>query len=527
MRIQAKPFLAAVLSLALALSGCIGSQTDSELEANAAPSEVSVVLAAENPGDVAELGFDVDSVHAHDANISLPEGFHELAMQTGHSHLVHEGEAKTVELASSSVPAGTYDQILIRAGEGSVDTEVSGGEDDGHEDGHDHDHGGHDDHGAEDDSGVSIEAADLPLNVSFEVTPDEPTEITFVLDVGESYDGESFSPEFASAEVSQGNETVATETDLETRAGPSDPSLPSDPPAPRIAVFAPNGDQVLKPEFDPEDGEFANSVSSGFPAGEEVEFTATESEAVAKGAALESYEWELGDGSTATGQTTSHAYDDPGVYEVTLTVTDSYDNRDEHTVRVAVVGWTQTVAEASFDEDSEWTDTSADTELNEWQLAEPGHEGSAWHVGLSEDAPDAPEAGYGPTNEPVSLVSPEFEVPDDFALTGYELYVDGYASAGELELLVHVDGEDTRSLALIGDEAEWDRLGGMDVLDDVNGSTLQFEAVFTADVDPLAQGPGYAIDEFTLAGMAEEDLVNHELLGEAAGGGHDGHDHEH
>lgn len=518
-----RPLLALALSAALAFAGCVGTQGDGNLEANTAGGDMGVTLTAENAEDVSHLGFEVDRVLAHDANISLPDGYHDLDVQAGHADIVHDGEATSVELATGTLPAGTYDQILLRLDNATAETGSGGSHD--HGDGAD----GHD-HGGDSASTISTGSFDLPLNVTFTVTEDEPTEITFSLDVSESMEDDSFSPSFASAEVVQGEETVATETDLETRAGPNDASLPSDPPAPRISVFAPNGDKVLEPAFEPEAGTFANSVSSGFPAGEEAQFSATESEAVAKGAAIESYEWSLGDGTEATGTTTSHAYEEPGVYEVTLEVTDSYGNADEHSVYVVVVGWTQTVAETSFSESSEWTQQSGDAEINEWRLAGPGYQDDqAWHVGLTEEASDASEvtgAGYGPTNEAVSLLSPEYEIPEDFELVGYDLFVDGHASSGQLEILMHHNGT-TDTLSVISDEAEWRATGGMDALEGVAGQTVQFEAVFTAAVDQPAEGPGYAIDAFTLAGMAEDDLVNSELLEQASGDGHDGHDHEH
>jgi len=49
-----------------------------------------------------------------------------------------------------------------------------------------------------------------------------------------------------------------------------------------------------------------------------------------------SYEWDFGDGSTATGPTPAHTYDSPGSYTATLTVTDAAGNTATDTVTVAV-----------------------------------------------------------------------------------------------------------------------------------------------------------------------------------------------
>ncbi|MFC4406005.1 PKD domain-containing protein [Haloarchaeobius iranensis] len=54
--------------------------------------------------------------------------------------------------------------------------------------------------------------------------------------------------------------------------------------------------------------------------GETVEFDATGSEDA--DGSVSSYEWAFGDGATATGQTAAHAFEAPGSYTVTLTVTD-------------------------------------------------------------------------------------------------------------------------------------------------------------------------------------------------------------
>lgn len=50
------------------------------------------------------------------------------------------------------------------------------------------------------------------------------------------------------------------------------------------------------------------------------------------------YDWDLGDGSTATGVTTSHAYATPGTYTVILTVTDNDSFRDTATKWIVVNG---------------------------------------------------------------------------------------------------------------------------------------------------------------------------------------------
>ncbi len=44
--------------------------------------------------------------------------------------------------------------------------------------------------------------------------------------------------------------------------------------------------------------------------------------------AIVSYAWDFGDGTTGTGETTTHIYTDPGTYTVTLTVRDAAGNAD-------------------------------------------------------------------------------------------------------------------------------------------------------------------------------------------------------
>jgi PKD repeat protein len=69
-------------------------------------------------------------------------------------------------------------------------------------------------------------------------------------------------------------------------------------------------------------------------AGETVAFDASAS-SDADGT-IDSYEWDFGDGQTATGESASHAYDDAGDYDVTLTVTDDDGATDTTTQTVTV-----------------------------------------------------------------------------------------------------------------------------------------------------------------------------------------------
>ncbi|MFP8956049.1 phage tail protein [Natrialbaceae archaeon A-CW3] len=66
--------------------------------------------------------------------------------------------------------------------------------------------------------------------------------------------------------------------------------------------------------------------------GDEMTFDASESE---PSTAITSYEWDFGDGKTATGETVSHIYDTSGTYTVTLTV-ESDDDVDTRTATVSV-----------------------------------------------------------------------------------------------------------------------------------------------------------------------------------------------
>ncbi len=52
--------------------------------------------------------------------------------------------------------------------------------------------------------------------------------------------------------------------------------------------------------------------------------------------AIVSYEWDFGDDTSGTGETTTHIYGDPGTYTVTLTARDAAGNIDTDSMTVSV-----------------------------------------------------------------------------------------------------------------------------------------------------------------------------------------------
>ncbi|WP_366180469.1 PKD domain-containing protein [Actinomyces timonensis] len=111
--------------------------------------------------------------------------------------------------------------------------------------------------------------------------------------------------------------------------------------------------------------------------------TADGSESVDSDGTIESYEWDFGDGKTATGANVTHTYTEPGTYTVTLTVTDNAGARQTTTQSITVTDVPQgegIIAQASFKKAQEkgWPEPGAG---GSWKLSAPGRFSTADGVG--------------------------------------------------------------------------------------------------------------------------------------------------
>lgn len=117
-----------------------------------------------------------------------------------------------------------------------------------------------------------------------------------------------------------------------------------------------------------------NQLPENVVVGEQIRFDAGQSEGL-----IGTYEWEFGDGKTATGQTVWHTYDEPGEYTVELQVTGP-DDVDSTTATI-------TVAEAPGTEPSpDGTPTGGGTVTGESATDTPGE---------TPTASDADGSGFG------------------------------------------------------------------------------------------------------------------------------------
>lgn len=548
---QPSPFILVALTILITTVGCIGGVDEALDRAggvdDASDGNVELYIDATNvPDELVHVGFEIDQIFLHDADSDAGQGHFSLDLAAQRADVVTGDTAQETLTATGDLSEGDYDAILLQLNAAQVHGQAAmggGGHDDhvqsegddqeGNDtDSADHaDHAEHAGHGDENAQGplkdVAFEpgAFELTLPVTFDLVDDEVTEIRLVLDVEASVTKASYKPTF-DVEITRGDETITEETvTVGLQVAPSGHVFDTQPPAARVTVFAPDGDRVHEPAFDAQDGVFANQMSTAFHVGEEARFTATASEALEEGAAIEEERWDLGDGSTATGTAVTHAYDSPGVYEVTLTLVDSLGAVDTHTVRVVVASWTDTVVDTHFEDGAgEW---SANTtgQATIWELSGEGYEsGPSWHAA----AHGAP-IGYEPETTTV-LASPTYEIPDDWLQAGFSVQVMGDVDEVALECvpssleIAYTVGEETEIVDTFTSEPDWIQVGSQDALDAFIGEEITFTFTFETSCN-VPDGEGWFMDAFQLGGLPQEDFANAHLLEGVAQG--DGHAHQH
>ncbi|HMR63069.1 MAG TPA: LysM peptidoglycan-binding domain-containing protein [Anaerolineae bacterium] len=114
-----------------------------------------------------------------------------------------------------------------------------------------------------------------------------------------------------------------------------------------------------------------------------------------------SYEWDFGDGGTASEESGTYGYRDIGTFEVTLTVTDNCGASATDTTSATIVGPTPP---ANGDEDSDEDSSSGDSSGDEAVSDESGSDESSSDESSDETAASEPATPAEPAPEPAAAV---------------------------------------------------------------------------------------------------------------------------
>jgi len=245
-------------------------------------------------------------------------------------------------------------------------------------------------------------------------------------------------------------------------------------------------------------------------AGEQVSFDASASND--SDGSIASYEWEFGDGATATGASAGHTYDTAGDYDVELTVTDDDGATDTATQTVSVseapdppnqpptadAGDDQTVAEG----DSVKLDATGSSDADGDDLSYAWTQTGGTDVTLSDDGTATP-----------SFAAPDVDANETLA---FEVEVsDGNATATDAVSVAVEDADDAdppgdeeppadgpstevglspeSDLVAVGDSAEYDV-----VVDDADGGVGVYSMTVAVDDPSVA-----SITDADLSGVSE------------------------
>lgn len=165
----------------------------------------------------------------------------------------------------------------------------------------------------------------------------------------------------------------------------------------------PEGEYVLVDEEEVSIGEFAYVNES-----DEVEFSAEDFSDESTGEITE-YSWYFGEENEATGENVTHEFEVPGVYEMTLNVTDGVGNEESYSIEVIVDDITEPVGDFTI----EW-----DEEISQEAFVSIPRDEEAMNVTFN-------ATGLPPHDE-------EYEHPDyGYEITDYHWTIEGLDITGE------------------------------------------------------------------------------------------------